>query len=439
MWEKWGLKDNPYSQNPIDENSLDLFVGRKKESLVCANSLSGNNSRIVIEGGRGMGTTSLCNYIRYTLVRKKAYLTPDLEISVGRDWNSERLLVNVLSAVVYALEKRCRGIASSRRFQNIKRVTQVIEKKFKSFGGQVLGIGGQYGETGAVSHPDVIPVTTLSQYMNELSRIAKSRGYRKGTIIHLNNFDINTTFEPVQLKNFLNETRDSFQLDGYHWFLVGDTGFRGFIGSNVDRLDDIITAEVNLAPLSKEEVSQSVDKRIRYYSLPKTKVVPPVEFDVIEHLYDLTGGRLRYIFGMCTRLLSLICNEAVIRSVDLKFAKPIITRLAEERISQRNISPLSLVILRKLVESDKSTTMELARNLKKGQTSISRGLAELLNEKLVKQEKVGRNNIYYPSLDAKVAYIRAGSQESLDAKKWGRALKKAVYETKNLTCQGPGS
>jgi len=54
MWEKWGLRDNPYSQNPIDERSLNLFVGREKELAVCNNGLLTSNSRIVIEGGRGV-------------------------------------------------------------------------------------------------------------------------------------------------------------------------------------------------------------------------------------------------------------------------------------------------------------------------------------------------------------------------------------------------
>lgn len=133
MWEKWRLKDNPYSQNPIDEHSLNLFVGRKKELSLCNNSLSTSNSRIVIEGGRGVGTTSLCNYVRYTLARKEKYLTPDLEISVGRNWNLERFLSNVLSAIVYVLERRYPRITSNRKFQNIKRTTQVIEEKFRKY------------------------------------------------------------------------------------------------------------------------------------------------------------------------------------------------------------------------------------------------------------------------------------------------------------------
>lgn len=404
MWEKWELKNNPYSQNPIDERSLNLFVGRKKEIALCYNCLSTSNSRIVIEGGRGVGTTSLANYVRYTLSKKGGYLTPDIEISVGRNWNLELLLSNVLAAVVYALERRNRKLTSNRKFQNIKKTTQVIEERFKAAGFQAFGFGGQFGESAVVSYPRLIPVVTLTQYMNELSNISKCSDNSKGIIIHLDNLDIKTVFEPDSLRNFLNEARDSFQIEGYHWMLIGDTGLRGFIGSHIDRLDDIITAEVKLKPLTLKKVQQLIDKRIRYYSLVRKKVSPPIDFEVIKYLYSLTDGRLRYIFGICTRLLSLISSEALIHTVDLDFAKPIIMRLAEERIAQRNISPLSLRILRMLVESGGSTTTELAKKLDKGQTSVSRCLRELLTKRLVKFKKVGKEHIYSPSLDAKVAY-----------------------------------
>ncbi|PIS23946.1 MAG: hypothetical protein COT45_04940 [bacterium (Candidatus Stahlbacteria) CG08_land_8_20_14_0_20_40_26] len=406
MWEKWGLRDNPYSQNPIDEHSLNLFVGRKKELAVCNNGLLTSNSRIVIEGGRGVGTTSLANYTRYTLSKKGKYLTPDIEISVARNWNLEHLLSNVLSAVVYALERRNQELNSNRKFRTIKKATQVIEERFKSVGGQAFGFGGQYGESAVVSYPSLIPIVTLAQYVNELSEISKGKGYIKGIVIHLDNLDVDTIFKPDELGTLLNEARDSFQMEGYHWILIGDTGLRGFIGSNVDRLDDIITTEVRLKPLKLEEVQPLINKRMQYYSLTRRKIHPPIDFEVIEYLHKLTNGRLRYIFGICTRVLSLISGEALIRRVDLKFAKPIIIKLTEERISQRNISPLSLKVLRELVELGQSTTTELTKKLGKGQTNVSRSLRELLMKGLVKFEKVGRNNVYSPSLDAKVAYAR---------------------------------
>ena len=397
------MKDNPYSQNPIDENSLNLFVGRKKEIEICSNALSTTNSRIVIEGGRGVGTTSLANYVRYTLAKNSNYLTPNLEISVARNWNQALLLSNVLSAVVYAFEGKHKGISKNRKFNTIKKATQVIEQKYKTAGLQAFGFGGQLGTSSVVSLPSIIPTTTLTQYMNDLAAICGKKGYSKGVIIHLNNLDIETIFEPEVLKHLLNEIRDIFQLKGYHWLLIGDEGLRGFIGSNVDRLDDIISAKIRLQPLTIKEVEELIKKRIRYFSISKKHAAPPINFEVVKYLYDLTNGRLRYIFGMCSRLLSLVSTEALIHSIDLKFAKPIIKKLAEERIVRRKITDLSLKVLRTLVKLEKATPTKLSKKLNQGQTSISRCLKELLNQRLVKFEKSGQKHIYSPSLDAKLA------------------------------------
>jgi len=222
--------------------------------------------------------------------------------------------------------------------------------------------------------------------------------------------DINTVFSPEELKRFFNEVRDCFQIDGYHWLFVGDTGLRGFIGSNVDRLDDIITTELKIDPLSLEEVKKLINKRIIYYGLKRAAISAPIDFKVIEYLYNMTNGRLRYIFGMCTRLLTLVANEALINTVDLKFARPIISKLAEARIIQRRISPFSLLILKDIVKSGQATTGELTKKLNKKQASVSRGIGELIGKRLVRQKKAGRSNIYFPSLDSKIAY--SGSKSS---------------------------
>jgi len=182
MWGKWHLRDNPYSSNPINENNLELFVGRKKEINLCSNGLSSFNSRIVIEGGRGVGTTSLANYVKYTLAKKGDYLTVDLEISVGRNWNTELLISNVLSAVISALEVRKPKIVSLRGFKKIKRATFVIDEKFKSIGGQLLGFGAEYGESSTSTLPHLMPVITLMRYMKDLSEIAVRQGYNKGIL-----------------------------------------------------------------------------------------------------------------------------------------------------------------------------------------------------------------------------------------------------------------
>ena len=52
---------------------------------------------MVIEGVRGVGTTSFANYLRFSTQAKKTYFTPRNEIGVQPDWNLETLLAVIIS------------------------------------------------------------------------------------------------------------------------------------------------------------------------------------------------------------------------------------------------------------------------------------------------------------------------------------------------------
>ncbi len=401
MWEKWGLKENPYSQYPIGEYSLDLFVGREKEINKCKTVLSGRNARIIIEGGRGVGTTSFANYARFT---SKNHLTPDIEISVKRDWGVEMLITNVLSAIVQATEKKCPKVKNNKEFLRIKRSVHVIEETYKTIGLQAYVLGGQFGESKTVTLPPTIPNVNLIMHMKELSKIIRKNGFSNGAIIHLNNLDLGTVLEKEELKKILNDARDIFLIEGYCWLLVGDTGLKGFISSQVDRLDDVISADIEIVPLSLKNIKSLILRRLEHYAFNKNKVTNPINDDVVEYLYDITNGRLRYIFGVCTNLLSLIAGDAVIKTIDLAIAKPLIVSLAKEKIDKKQISPTALNILGVIVEKKNITTMKLANTIKMKHPNVSRSIKELVKAGLVKVEEHGRINIYSPSLDAKIGY-----------------------------------
>ena len=103
-WEFLGFKHYPFSVNPISMKTLDLFIGHDKEVQVCKNMLSDNNLRLIIEGARGVGTTSFANYVKFSAQAKKLYLAPRVEASVEAHWNLESLLTAVISNIVREME-----------------------------------------------------------------------------------------------------------------------------------------------------------------------------------------------------------------------------------------------------------------------------------------------------------------------------------------------
>src|SRR5579864_9686211 len=91
-WQAFGFKDDPLNTSPIVKSTLMLFTGHKEEMRLCTSVLTGNNVRIVIEGARGVCTTSFANYLRFNAEAKKLYFTPRTEIKVEQGWRSETLL-----------------------------------------------------------------------------------------------------------------------------------------------------------------------------------------------------------------------------------------------------------------------------------------------------------------------------------------------------------
>ncbi len=64
-WRNWGFKDFPLRTEPITKETLNLFIGRNKEIITCDKLLNTRNRIIVIEGARGIGTTSFANYLKF--------------------------------------------------------------------------------------------------------------------------------------------------------------------------------------------------------------------------------------------------------------------------------------------------------------------------------------------------------------------------------------
>jgi len=94
IWQSLGFNDNPLSIDPITRDTLSLYTGHRATAESCLKVLASPKVRLVIEGSRGVGTTSFANYLRFSLQDKKIYFTPRNEIRVEAGWNLETLLVS---------------------------------------------------------------------------------------------------------------------------------------------------------------------------------------------------------------------------------------------------------------------------------------------------------------------------------------------------------
>lgn len=176
--EQWGLASNPYTTTPINFETLSFFVGRKEERKQCLSTLT-SKSIMVIEGSRGVGTTSLGNFVRFTHQLKNKIFTPTNEISIRPGWNVEILLANVLSSIVWTLEEKKAHVIRGKDFIEIKRITHHVREIFHNIGLQLTPVAGaQIGKQATVTVPSIYPTTTLMQYLDKVKKLIERLWYR---------------------------------------------------------------------------------------------------------------------------------------------------------------------------------------------------------------------------------------------------------------------
>lgn len=405
QWEALGFSDNPFNTDPIRQATMELYVGRDQAIAVCSKVLAEKNVLLVVEGARGIGTTSFSNYLRFNSQAKKHYFTPANEIRVGAGWTIETLLSVVISNIVRELDIfQSELVADNKKFQDAKALTMRIAETYRSFGIDAFGFGASYGKNaGITSQPVIVPAATLGHHLEDLACLVKSLGYEFGILLQLNNLDVGAIHEVKHLKYLFNELRDYIQTDLVSWVLVGDVGLRRFIAQHVDRLDDIVSYEVKIEALTKQEFLSLVQQRVSFYKNHKNAELP-IDQDVFLYLFKITRGRLRYVFGLLKRLLNDLSVGELTDKLTLDIVKSMVIKLAQDRIAQYDVTPKEESVLKMIVQVGSGNASKLSTELNQSRQAVSRALVNLLEMKLVTVRQSGRDRYYYPVLEAEIAY-----------------------------------
>ncbi len=403
-WESLGFSEFPFEPKPIETETLGLFTGYEEQQKECKSVLDSVNRTIVVEGGRGVGTTSFGNFLRFNLHKQKKYFTPSSEIRIEPQWRLETVLGVIISNIVREMELHISNIEKKKIFKDAKALSNRLHQSYRSFGVSALGFGASYGRSGQTSQPIIVPSQVLGHHLEDLVGLAKSIGYKNGIILQLNNLDVGTVHEESDLKYLLNALRDYLHSLGASWLLIGDQNLRGFIARAVDRVDDVISYEVTINPLNQEEFRKLVEKRIAYFRR-NDKAKFPVDMEVFDYLFMITRGRLRYVFGLLLRMLTKLRVGDLTDRVTLDFAKPIIRELALERMKRSEITATESKVLEHIAKNPGIGVTELAKAVKKPLNYVSNVANKLLDAHMVSVTRDGRKRLYFPSVDAEIAYL----------------------------------
>jgi hypothetical protein len=404
QWESMGFKDEPFKTQPITAYTLELYTGNEDKIKNIQFALQSNNIVMVIEGARGVGTTSMGNFIRFRAHEECKYFTLTSEIRIEPTWNSDTLMAAVLANVVSTLEiQYSNKIKNKSKFKKAKAMVQQVTETYRSFGATAFGFGANYGKSSNATQPMAMPTQVLAQHLVDLVDVVYKLGFKYGILIQLNNLDVGVVQNEDHLKTLLNVMRDYLQMNGTSWLLVGDQSLRRFIAQNVDRVDDIIAYETDVTPLSEEDYLAMIKKRVEYFRV-NPKITLPVDEEVLLYLYQITKGRLRYIFGLLTRLFNVLQLGTLADRITLELAKPVVIDYARERIRRFYLSRNEELVLKAIVKQESTQVKELADLLNKKGSYISNILAQLQEYRLVSYTKEWRNHYYYATIDAHIAY-----------------------------------
>lgn len=412
-WESMGFLDNPFNTDPIIQSTIDLYTGQERLIKVCKNVLLERNVLMIVEGARGVGTTSFANFLRFSAQAQGNYFTPSNEIRVGAGWSIEALLGVIVAHIVREIElSQVKDLLSDQRFQNAKSLSMRIAETYRSFGVNILGVGANYGkQAGIVTQPIIVPAAVLGHHLEDLAKLIHSAGYKYGLLLQLNNLDVGEIHDEKHLKYLFNELRDYVQTNNVSWILVGDVGLRKFIAQSVDRLDDIVSHEVEIQSLNEAEFISLIDKRIQFYRSNLSAQLP-IEEDVFLYLFNLTKGRLRYVFGLIKRLLNEISVVDLVGKLTLDLAKPMVIKLARERLAKNGLTGAEEEILKKVVMLGFASAKILTEKLNKSRQYVSKillklceaGLLDLRHECGNTTDGNNRGKAYFPVLDVVIAY-----------------------------------
>jgi len=189
------------------------------------------------------------------------------------------------------------------------------------------------------------------------------------------------------------------QIDGLSVVMAGLPVFESTMKSNLETFIRRVGTKVELGNLSKSETRELIKRRIE---LAGGDDVRPFSHNIIDYVYERTGGFPREVLRVCNEL-SLKALEKNITTVDTDFLRE--TDAPEARISQDRITSLperQRLLIETLAKHGELTPGQIISKLdieeykdkENGVRSVNNVLRRLMKEKLVERKKSGKAYVY---------------------------------------------
>lgn len=401
----YGFTANPYDPSPlgVSEDDATLFVGRTAEATALMTFLSSfERGAIFVEGSVGVGKTSFVNVQQYRLAQDEALLPSLNTIELRDGMTPTEFLLSVLSNSLNTL-RRLRP--ESEREEEFRRLAQAVEQTLvvtRSYPANIASFGAGYGSSASATNPNHTLLPTVSRHLDDFAVLAKQFAFDK-IVVSVNNLD---TIDPSFFTSFMNQVRDLTLIRApWLWVFTGPQGSRALLAKEAHRVSELVATDpILLPPLSREEVHQAIDARVRKFRV-SDDVPAPIAADVVDILYDAGRGEFRYILNRARDLLLRTMAEfPTTRTITLGVALPLLKELAASTLQRAALTNKQRAVLKALAEKGQAQSKDYEDFGFNGAATFVPYLKQFHESGLVDRKESGREVIYTPRGDVNLAF-----------------------------------
>jgi type II secretory pathway predicted ATPase ExeA len=409
VWEDLGFIGNPYDHKSLSISTEDrkLLINRKQELQTLSTLANSGKGIIIVEGGVGVGKTSLVNSMQYDLLhqRKNKILPSYQKIELTKDnLEPKNFVLSTFSNMIFSLEKLT-NTDLAKRGGILKEGKQLVAQTVLSgLGGsvQAFNFGAGLSQSTTPTTPAAITMPTILNTMDKwITYVSKNTEYDGPVIIPVNNMDV---LDDEEIVTFLNSMRDTMvDRPGMMWVLIGRKGLFSLLESKARRVSEIITGQpVVLQPLTLPDVYNAIQTRIESLSKGKKNAKDGiVSDDIVKILYDTSQGEIRYIFKRITDIILKFRGQfPSVSKIPFDLAKSTIIDFARSHLSALNLSEKEMEVLKYMVKNGSIRTKDYQSMGLQTPQALSKHLTSLHKQNLLLKESGEGTAVYYrPTAD----------------------------------------
>ncbi|MBI1925927.1 hypothetical protein HYR99_16955 [Candidatus Poribacteria bacterium] len=425
IWERYGFRGNPFDTGALSASANALLpiaqaiVGREMESpesrMLLGVIRSTGGGRAVVEGEIGVGKTTFVNYHRYLweVEAQDKLLTPATEITLTGEPSVGEFISNVIGAVLgkIVLLRGEKYVHDRRLLHELFLLNRVFIHRSLEVQASLFGFGGGVGQATQATVPEPPDVQRLA-YLRDLVGEVKQLGY-KGIFLHFDNLELVSLRNPERTRQLFEELRDTLQTPDIYSVFVGQGGFFSEVISPSERVRSVFSGfPIFVPPLTKAQVLEAVNKRYQLLAVHPERFIRPAGDDLLEYLYDLYDGKVRFVMDAITSILTHL-PHAVAETLDAASAKTFLAQLVLERL-KRELTRREWDVLREAVRLGTFTNAALARALQAKPPNVTKYLNTLLERRFIyPHHREGRQIFYRASEDVRIIRDVPDRAESL--------------------------